>query len=1105
MKPTNLSQADLSRPDVRRRLQRASSIGLRLRVGAILVLAGLLASSFYSASSASQSGQANKNWSAQVAQSAAATLPRSLKLAERLEPVSRERFSPAFLPVPPPAGPTVETFAAGCTTPQTSFAVGDGICVKVTGFPTGSFFPRRLVLGNANSTVIQSFDVTMDPQTFEFTIDATSVIGGLTVDNRGSWQAVVFNPFFYYPEGASAFTVADPANLTAELAVATTGGPGGVPADSAITFMLEVKNYGPDSAAAVQLTDAVPANTTFVDFHQVSGPAFTCTNPSVGSTGTTSCTLASLVWPGPAAEFAATYQINMGTPVNTQIVNTADLVSTTNDQNPANNSTSETATIVATTGTACSFNCPANIVATATSPSGAIVTFASAININGDCGSIAATPSSGSQFPVGVTTVNVISSGPSCSFTVTVVDTPAPTISCPADRIATADNTGFATVSVGAPTTSPSTGVTVVGRRSDDTPAVYDENGILVSPEVIVPLTDPYPTGTTGITWTVTDSYGRTATCTQRIVVHSPCATDTEAPVIVACGPLGAQTGTACAVTANTGPNSTTCGVALSPSDDDLGTPAVSDDCSATVTISGLPPGNLFPVGNTTLTYTATDGAGHTASATQLVTVVDNTPPVIVAPADASYVCPSEVPAASPSQAHGNDPGLPNGGPVTDNCGSATVTVSDSSTGAGSAASPLIITRTYTATDSHGNSANAVQMITVIDNTPPTITAPANASYQCASSVPAANASQASASDNCGSPTVTVSQTSNGGVGSTASPLVLTRTYTATDAAGNSTNAAQTITVIDNTPPTITAPANAGYQCPSQVPAANASQATASDNCVTPTVTVSQTTNGGIGSTASPLVITRTFTATDAANNSASAVQTITVIDNTPPVITCAADIVADFNPAVNGAVVTYTAPVGSDNCSGATTIQTAGLASGSTFPTGTTTNTFRVTDAAGNTASCSFKVTVALTSLIGLDSVNITGSGYADSYSSVGGYPATKGSLANILSNGTITIGGSGKVWGNVRSTRVGVNLTGTAQVTGNATAGTTVSKAASAIVGGTITNNALAPERPPRRSPRHRRRSSWRAEVPQAQRARRAPAGGHRGEPAARAGPVA
>jgi hypothetical protein len=47
------------------------------------------------------------------------------------------------------------------------------------------------------------------------------------------------------------------------------------------------------------------------------------------------------------------------------------------------------------------------------------------------------------------------------------------------------------------------------------------------------------------------------------------------------------------------------------------------------VTRSGVPAGNVFPVGNTTVTYSATDAAGHTVSATQVVTVVDNTAPVI--------------------------------------------------------------------------------------------------------------------------------------------------------------------------------------------------------------------------------------------------------------------------------------------------------------------------------------------------------------------------------------------------------------------------------------------------------------------------------------------
>jgi len=204
---------------------------------------------------------------------------------------------------------------------------------------------------------------------------------------------------------------------------------------------------------------------------------------------------------------------------------------------------------------------------------------------------------------------------------------------------------------------------------------------------------------------------------------------------------------------------------------------------------------------------------------------------------------------------------------------------------------------------------------------------------------------------------------------------------------------------------------------------------------------------------------TVTLTVKDAANNSATCQATVTVVDTTPPSITCQADIIADFDPAVNGAVVTYTAPVGTDNCPGAVTTQIAGLASGSTFPAGTTTNTFRVTDTSGNTAQCSFKVTVAITSIIGLDSVSITGSGLADSYDSSVGFPASQGNLANVLSNGTITLGNSGKVGGNVRSTRAGVTMSGATIVTGNATAGTTVSRSGSAVVNGTITNNALAP----------------------------------------------
>jgi hypothetical protein len=94
--------------------------------------------------------------------------------------------------------------------------------------------------------------------------------------------------------------------------------------------------------------------------------------------------------------------------------------------------------------------------------------------------------------------------------------------------------------------------------------------------------------------------------------------------------------------------------------------------------------------------------------------------------------------------------------------------------------------------------------------------------------------------------------------------------------------------------------------------------------------------------------------------NSSTTSFNVTVRDTQNPVISCPANIALDAEAGTCGAVATYTAPVGTDNCAvGLSTAQTAGLASGSTFPTGVTTNTFVVTDAGGNTATCSFTVTV--------------------------------------------------------------------------------------------------------------------------------------------------
>ncbi|WP_203293541.1 HYR domain-containing protein [Luteirhabdus pelagi] len=125
------------------------------------------------------------------------------------------------------------------------------------------------------------------------------------------------------------------------------------------------------------------------------------------------------------------------------------------------------------------------------------------------------------------------------------------------------------------------------------------------------------------------------------------------------------------------------------------------------------------------------------------------------------------------------------------------------------------------------------------------------------------------------------------------------------------------------------------------------------------TIEVTQTAGLASGSTFPIGTTTNTFVVTDASGNSATCSFDVTINDTQLPTITCPGDVVQDSDPGICGAVITYTTPVGADNCASPTTVQTAGLASGSTFPVGTTTNTFVVTDASGNTATCSFDVTI--------------------------------------------------------------------------------------------------------------------------------------------------
>lgn len=97
-------------------------------------------------------------------------------------------------------------------------------------------------------------------------------------------------------------------------------------------------------------------------------------------------------------------------------------------------------------------------------------------------------------------------------------------------------------------------------------------------------------------------------------------------------------------------------------------------------------------------------------------------------------------------------------------------------------------------------------------------------------------------------------------------------------------------------------------------------------------------------------------TVVDADGCFAAQTDTVASGDVQPPTITCPGDI-----NLCGADLVNYPAPNVSDNCSlgNNQAVLISGLPSGSAFNDGITVQTFRVTDASGNSSTCSFKVTV--------------------------------------------------------------------------------------------------------------------------------------------------
>jgi ribosomal protein S26 len=204
-----------------------------------------------------------------------------------------------------------------------------------------------------------------------------------------------------------------------------------------------------------------------------------------------------------------------------------------------------------------------------------------------------------------------------------------------------------------------------------------------------------------------------------------------------------------------------------------------------------------------TRTYRATDACGNSATCAQTITVNDQTPPSITCPANVSVSCTNQVPAPTIASVT-----------TSDNCNSGvTVTHLGDVTINQTCADRYTITRTYRAVDACGNSATCNQLITVNDQTAPSISCPANVTVSCASQVPAANINDVSVTDNCGGTSTVIHVGDVASNPTCANRYTITRTYRATDACGNSATCNQIITVNDQMAPMISCPINVTIEC----------------------------------------------------------------------------------------------------------------------------------------------------------------------------------------------------------------------------------------------------------------------------------------------------
>ncbi len=340
------------------------------------------------------------------------------------------------------------------------------------------------------------------------------------------------------------------------------------------------------------------------------------------------------------------------------------------------------------------------------------------------------------------------------------------------------------------------------------------------------------------------------------------------------------------------------------------------------------------------VTFRVTDECNNTSTTTSNFTIEDNTAPVLSAiPGDVTVDCQAPAPAVITA---------------TDECALNPTVVLVADTVA-TCANSYVVTRTWTATDDCNNASSGVQVITVEDNTAPTVTAPGDVTVQC-DNVPVP-----------GTPTVMDMCDANPNIvltadtvqGSCVHTYVITRTWTVTDDCGNSASDSQVITVEDTTFPTITGtlPADMTVECNAiPAPPVPGVDIVGADNCGIQAFDYAVASTQGSDPDMCNFynyTLTRTWTAIDMCGNTTVHTQIITVGDNMPPSFTRPANLTVDCQN-VNDLTITGNITGLSDNCDGGPDVNftDAVVTTGSCPQNYTLERTWTVTDACGNVAS---------------------------------------------------------------------------------------------------------------------------------------------------------